>query len=125
MKEFLKTSVSLNPKQKHLQSMLSVNTLSQLFLSSRQKNSFPSSVFLPLVCLLSMESGHRGGEWGHLATGFSSKSPGNGSDFIRGYWSDLVLATLNCTASYIVANLTCPFFQLWDCTVNFCCYHQG
>lgn len=97
--EFLKTSVSPTPKQIHLQSMQSVKTLLPLFPSSQ-------AILLPFTLLLKMVSGHRGGKGASLVTGLSSKSPGDGGDFIQSNWSDLVLATLNCTASYIVANLT-------------------
>lgn len=75
--------------QIHLQSMRSVSTLLQLFPSSR-------AVPLPLL-LLNMMCGQCGGKGASLITGLSSKSPGNGSDFIQRYWSDLVLATLSRT----------------------------
>lgn len=63
-------------------------------------------VLFPVLLLLKILSGHRGDEEASLTTGLSSKSPGNGSDFIQSNWFYLVLAALNCTTSYIVTNLT-------------------
>ena len=64
-----------------------------------------------------MASGHHGARGGSLVTRLFSESSGNGGDdLMQGNCSDLVLATLNCIAFHIVANLTNPLVMGWFCT---------